>query len=224
MTDAQGLDLQIDYWNNVGPTKPLAHPVNLEQLGRYVQPSSRILDYGCGYGRALGTLQANAYTNLTGIDPARGMIAAARKNCPSIRFDVAEDYRRVNFPDASFDAVLLFAVLTSVPTDEGQRAIFSEIERLLSPNGILYISDMWLQKDARNIDRYVEGEKKYGIYGMFDLSDGATVRHHDPAWIETLTDGFETLHLEEIPVSTMNGNPATAFQWFGRKRGGTGQE
>ena len=60
MTDAQGLDLQIDYWNNVGPTKPLAHPVNLEQLGRYVQPSSRILDYGCGYGRALGTLQANA--------------------------------------------------------------------------------------------------------------------------------------------------------------------
>jgi SAM-dependent methyltransferase len=217
MTDTRGLDLQIDYWNNVGPTKPLAHPVNLEQLGRYVQPSSRILDYGCGYGRALATLQANGYTNLTGIDPAGGMITAARKNFPSIRFDVVEDYRRINLPAASFDAVLLFAVLTSVPTDEGQRAIVSEIERLLSPNGILYISDMWLQKDARNIERYVEGEKKYHIYGMFDLSDGATVRHHDPAWIETLTGGFETLHLEELPVSTMNGNPATAFQWFGRK-------
>jgi SAM-dependent methyltransferase len=217
MSETRRLDLQIDYWNNVGPTKPFAHPVNIEELSRWVSPAGPILDYGCGYGRALATLREHGFTNLLGIDPAPAMIAAARKNYPSISFEVADDYQKIAKPDASFQAILLFAVLTSVPTNEGQRAIVAEIVRLLAPDGVLYISDMWLQKDARNSERYNEGEKKYGVYGVFDLHEGLTVRHHDRAWIETLTKDFEVLHLEEIPVSTMNGNPATAFQWFGRK-------
>jgi hypothetical protein len=36
-------------------------------------------------------------------------------------------------------------------------------------------------------------------------------------WIRTLTAGFRTEHLSEIQVATMNGNSATAFQYFGRK-------
>src|SRR5439155_12126115 len=115
------------------------------------------------------------------------------------------------------DAVLLFAVLTSVPTNKGQRAILTETSRVLRPGGILYISDMWLQKDARNLERYVEGEKKHGVYGVFDLSEGVTVRHHEPKWIEELTNGYELQALEEIQVQTMNGHPSSAFQWFGRR-------
>jgi hypothetical protein len=107
-------------------------------------------------------------------------------------------------------------VLTSVPSNEGQRAIVSEITRLLRPGGVLYISDMWLQTDARNVERYGEDQKKYGIYGVFDLKEGVTVRHHDPAWIETLLDGYEALALDEIAVHTMNGHAAAAFQWIGR--------
>jgi hypothetical protein len=68
------------------------------------------------------------------------------------------------------------------------------------------------------VERYVEYEKKYGIYGVFDLREGATVRHHQRAWIDTLTKDYELLDLEEIQVHTMNGHPATAFQWFGRVR------
>jgi SAM-dependent methyltransferase len=217
MTDTRGLDLQIDYWNRIGPTKPFAHPVNVERLRQWALPGCRILDYGCGYGRALEILNANGYRDLIGVDPAPAMIAAARQNHPSISFDVLSDYRRANLPDESVDAVLLFAVLTSVPTDDGQRAIIAEITRLLRMGGVLYISDMWLQKDSRNVERYIEGEKKYGTYGMFDLSEGVTVRHHDPAWIGTLTRDYDLLALEDIPVHTMNGHSATAFQWFGRK-------
>jgi hypothetical protein len=95
--------------------------------------------------------------------------------------------------------------------------IIAEITRLLRPGGVLYISDMFLQADARNLQRYVEGEKRHGVYGVFDLRDGVTVRHHDRSWIATLTTGYEQLAVEEIPIETMNGNPATAFQWFGRK-------
>jgi SAM-dependent methyltransferase len=217
MSDTRRLDLQIDYWDRVGPSKLLAHPVNVDQLSRWASPSSRILDYGCGYGRALGTLAACGYTDLIGVDPAPAMIASARQNFPSLMFEVLEDYRRVDLPAASIDAVLLFAVLTSVPTDDGQRAIISEIKRLLRPGGVLYISDMLLQSDSRNVERYVEGEKKYGTYGVFDLREGVTVRHHERSWIETLTKDFAVLSFEEIPVRTMNDNPATAFQWFGRR-------
>jgi len=50
MSETRRLDLQIDYWNNVGPTKPFAHPVNIEELSRWLSPAGRILDYGCGKG------------------------------------------------------------------------------------------------------------------------------------------------------------------------------
>ena len=213
------LDLQIDYWNQVGPTKPFSHPINVEQLSRWIAPASRILDYGCGYGRALGVLHSHGYENLIGVDPAPAMIAAARQNFPTISFEVLGDFRNTGLPEASVDAVLLFTVLTCVPTDEGQRAIVAEITRILRPGGVLYISDMWLQTDARNIERYAVGEKKYGIYGVFDLREAVTVRHHDRAWIKELTRDYELLALDEIQVQTMNGHAATAFQWFGSRAG-----
>jgi SAM-dependent methyltransferase len=212
----RNLDLQIDYWNRVGPTKPFAHPVNIDQLKRWLEPDCRILDYGCGYGRALGLVHSNGYKNLIGVDPAPAMINAARERYPSITFEVLDDFRHTGLPDASVDAVLLFTVLTCVPGNESQRAIIAEITRLLRPGGLLYISDMWLQSDARNRDRYTRDENKYGIYGIFDLSEGVTVRHHDPVWIESLLANYQLLALDEIEVQTMNGHPATAFQWFGR--------
>jgi ubiquinone/menaquinone biosynthesis C-methylase UbiE len=157
------------------------------------------------------------YNNLIGLDPAPAMIAAARQKFPSLTFGVMDNYQHMDMPDASVDAVLLLSVLTCVPTDDGQLAIMSEITRVLRPHGVLYISDLWLQTDSRNMDRYARFEKKYGVYGVFDLREGVTVRHHEPAWIEMLTKGYEQLSLEVIAGETMNGNPATVFQWFGRK-------
>jgi SAM-dependent methyltransferase len=112
----------------------------------------------------------------------------------------------------------LFTVLTCVPTNQGQRAIVEEVGRVLRPGGLFYISDLWLQTDERNRERYVRDEPKYRTYGVFDLPEGVTVRHHDPSWIETLTRDFETVALDHIIVQTMNGHPAQGFQWFGLKR------
>src|SRR6185295_13220085 len=112
---------------------------------------------------------------------------------------------------ASVDAALLFAVLTCVPTNEGQLALIEEIDRVLRPGGLLYISDLWLQTDERNRERYARDEPKYGTYGVFDLPEGVTVRHHDPLWIEMLTRHFETLALDQVQIKTMNGNLAAGF-------------
>jgi hypothetical protein len=43
------------------------------------------------------------------------------------------------------------------------------------------------------------------------------LRHHDRQWIGELTSSFELMTLAELMVETMNGHPAEAFQWFGRK-------
>lgn len=192
--------------------------MNFERLDRWLDRDSRILDLGCGYGRVLGSLFEHGYHNLIGLDPAPAMVALARERYPLITFEVISAPPHLDPSDAAVDAVLLFSVLTCVPTDEGQRAIIREVGRVLRPGGLLYISDLWLQTDERNKDRYLAGQLKYGTYGVFDLPEGVTVRHHDPRWIESLMQDFDELALDAIDVHTMNGNPAKGFQWFGSKR------
>lgn len=211
------LDSQAEYWNRIGPTKTFAHPVNVDRLKTLLTPAARIVDFGCGYGRVLEILFEHGYRDLAGFDHASSMIAAARERLPSVELETLVA-PRLPLPDASTDAVLLFAVLTCVPGDEGQRAIVREIERVLRPHGLLYISDYWLQPDDRNRTRYQLGEAKFGTYGVFELSEGAVVRHHDRAWIRELTAGFSQVAMDELMLETMNGHLAEAFQWFGRRR------
>jgi SAM-dependent methyltransferase len=214
----QNLDCQVDYWNRIGPTKPFAHPVNLARLADHLGPGARILDFGCGYGRVAGFLWSQGYRNVIGVDPAPAMVEAARARFPELEFQVLADAPHVGLPDASVEAMLLFSVLTCVPGDGGQRAIIQEASRVLAPGGLLYISDLWLQSDSRNIARYEASQPRHGVYGIFDLPEGVTVRHHDRDWIDALTGGYERVALDEFRLPTMNGHTADGFQWFGRKR------
>lgn len=210
------LDRQLDYWDNEGPKKSFGHPINLQRLNGLLSLDSLIVDFGCGYGRCLGELFDSGYRNLFGFDFSPAMIAAARERFPKIQFEVL-DGPTCLLRQESVDAALLFSVLTCVPTDDGQRAILEELRRVMKPGGILYISDLWLQSDARNVERYKRDQPKYGTYGVFDLPEGVTVRHHSRDWIESLTTAFVTVAVDDIDVLTMNGNPAKAFQWFASK-------
>ena len=207
---------QIEYWNRIGPTKRFGHPVNLDRLRRLLVPESRILDVGCGYGRVLEILYGQGYRNLIGIDPAPAMVAAALRRLPGVTVQQMSP-SVLPLSDASVDGVLVFTVLTCVPTDEGQRDLIREIERVLRPGGLLYISDLWLQPDERNLERYERHRATYGVYGVFELAEGVVLRHHDRRWMEALTQNFAPVALDEIVVDTMNGHRAQAFQWFGRK-------
>jgi len=210
---------QAEYWNRVGPTKTFAHPVNVALLRTYLEPDSALLDYGCGYGRSAGILSTNGFQRVVGVDPAAEMIAIARRDYPQLHFEVMTNPPRVGAPDASFDGALLVAVLTCVPADNDQRAIVAEIARVLRSGGVLYVGDLWLQNDERNIARYERGSDVCGTYGVFDLREGVTMRHHDRRWFADLMSGFDTLHLADLEVHTMNGHTAIGFQWIGRKKG-----
>jgi SAM-dependent methyltransferase len=207
---------QKSYWDRVAQQKRFSHPLHLEWLECYLNSRARVLDYGCGYGRTLGELAQAGYQNVVGVDFSAGMLARCRQEFPQVSL-VRNDEGSLPFESDSLDAVLLFATLTCIPQNEAQRALIAEVERVLRPGGLLYISDLLLNEDARNRERYERYSKVYGTYGIFELPEGVVVRHHRREWIEELTASFTRLEYEPFSVITMNGNTSAAFQYLGRK-------
>jgi len=207
---------QTTYWNQVASQKAFGHPIDWGQLKDLIPRAVKVLDYGCGHGRLCGELWNNGFKNVIGVDSSTRMIEIARHTYPTLDFRIIEN-STFPFDDEAFDVVLLFTVLTSTPANEEQMAIVAESERVLRQGGILYVSDMPLQNDKRNRDRYEKFSSKYGINGIFKLPDGGVMRHHEMTWIHSLLKQFQQLSLREIDVTTMNGNKAKAFQYIGCK-------
>jgi SAM-dependent methyltransferase len=207
---------QVSYWNRIASKKRFSHPLRLDWLTRYSDKHARILDYGCGYGRTLAELLRAGFTNLVGVDFSERMLARARVEVPGPGL-IRNDGRNLAFRDDCFEVVLLFAVLTCIPNDDEQRRLVSEVGRVLQPGGLIYVSDLLVNNDARNLERYEQYAESHGCYGVFELPEGVVVRHHEQKWIEEITSGFEKLELEPFIVTTMNGNASSAFQYLGRK-------
>lgn len=210
---------QVNYWDSVARQKRFSHPLRAEWLAGRLETRARVLDYGCGYGRILAELAGAGYRNLVGVDFSAAMLARCRREVPGVGL-VRNDGRTLPFRSGSLDAVLLFATLTCIPQDEAQRALLAEVERVLRPGGLLYVSDLLLNEDERNRARYERGAEVYGVYGVFELPEGVVVRHHRREWVGELTGSFVELEYEPFTVTTMNGNTSAAFQYLGRRDGG----
>ncbi len=207
---------QKEYWNQVSATKEFTTLFHITEFEKYVGKDARILDVGCGYGRTLQELHELGFRHLAGIDFSKGMIERGRAQFPCLDLGVQET-EKIDFPDESMDAVLLFAVLTCIWEDSDQKALVREIERVLKPGGVLYVNDFLINQDERNKKRYTEYAPRYGTYGVFELPEGAVLRHHDEAWIQNLLSGFETLRYEHLSFTTMNGNRSNGFYFLGKK-------
>lgn len=208
---------QISYWDRVAQEKRFSHPLRLEWLAQYfTNPAARILDYGCGYGRTLAELHRAGYPRVVGTDFSAVMLQRANHEVPNLML-VRNDGSTLPIKSESIDAVLLFAVLTCIPGDDDQRIVLAEIERVLRPGGLLYISDLLVNDDLRNRERYEQYAERYKCYGVFELPEGVVVRHHETKWIAEITGSFHRLEYELFNVTTMNGNVSAAFQYLGRK-------
>jgi SAM-dependent methyltransferase len=210
------LDSQVAYWDAAATTKAFTHPLHLPWLDS-VDRHATIVDYGCGYGRTMAVLERHGFDNLAGVDTSPGMIAQARHLHPTTRFAVLDAPPTLATPDASVDVVLLFAVLTCVPGDDAQRRLVGELARALKPGGLLYISDLVLQDDERNRNRYDRFAERYGNYGVFETGDGAVCRHHPSDWFSSLLAGFQATDTRYLTVTTMNGHESAGIQILARK-------
>ena len=124
---------------------------------------------------------------------------------------------KIALPDNSVDAVILFAVLTCIVKNEDQQQLISEIHRILKPDGIIYVNDFLLNTDERNTSRYSRYRTKFGVYGAFELPEGAVLRHHSEEGIKELLHDFEQKEFEHLIFTTMNGNKSNGFFFIGKK-------
>lgn len=207
---------QRAYWNGLADTKEFTTPFQADIFTRLVPRDAAIVDVGCGYGRTLAELRDAGYTRLLGLDISERLIDRGQALHPDLDLRVQAS-PRLDLPDASRDAALVFAVLTCMVDDEDQRRLIAEIRRVLKPGGILYVNDFLLNSDARNRGRYARYPDKTRAHGCFVLPEGAELRHHDETWIRQLLSGFETLVWQTTVYPTMNGHCSNGFYWFGRK-------
>ena len=207
---------QREYWDSVSDTKEFTTPFQAEEFSGYVSKDALIVDIGCGYGRTLNELFLLGYTNTVGYDFSAGMIDRGKRQFPHLDLKIMTD-NRTDLSDGSVDAVILFAVLTCIAEDPEQEKLISEIYRVLKPGGILYVNDFLLNSDERNLTRYQKFEEKYGCYGVFELPEGAIVRHHSEERIDALLKDFSGREFERLTFTTMNGNRSNGFFYIGEK-------
>lgn len=203
------------YWDSVSEQKEFTTPFHANSFSKYVRQDGKILDVGCGYGRTLDELYHTGYRNLIGIDFSEGMVDRGKKQFPYLDLRVKET-DKIDLSDSSIDAVILFAVLTCICTNTEQIRLLQEIQRVLKPGGILYVNDFLLNIDERNITRYKQYQDIYGVYGVFELSEGAVCRHHDENWIKKLLGDFTGLEYQRLKFTTMNGHQSNGFYFIGQ--------
>jgi SAM-dependent methyltransferase len=201
------------YWDGAAG-KTFSHPLGVPFL-EALKPQCRILDFGCGYGRCVAELRSLGFQNVTGFDFSREMITRGKSEVPEL------DLRHIHAlpiheADDAFDVTMLVAVLTCIVADDDQASVLKEMRRLLRPGGIIFISDMLLQHDARNQKRYA-ARKDFGPFGVFETGGGALVRHHTDADVSRWLSGFELLDRRSVELHTMNGNPALGVQLVAKK-------
>jgi SAM-dependent methyltransferase len=214
--DLSSLEDQEKYWDRVSGEKEFTIPFRLDLFSAHVGREEPILEVGCGYGRILAELHRAGFGNLTGLDFSQKMIQRGHSLHPHL------DLRRCGpgglpFPDRTFKAVILVAVLTCIAGSKDQRGLVFEAARVLKEDGLLYLSDFMINRDPRNVRRYEKFKDKYGTYGVFELPEGGIMRHHSREHILELTGLFHPLAFEPQVFTTMNGHRSEGFCFLGKK-------
>lgn len=143
--------------------------------GAAIPPGGRVLDAGCGVGYG-STHLATTSAHVTGIDLATSAIAFARTRFPRNNLDFREmDVSRLDFPDASFDAVVSFEVIEHVDA-ETQARFVREVSRVLAPGGLFIAST-----PNRELYRAMHGSNPFHLAELSLSEFDSFLRHTFPS-------------------------------------------
>lgn len=135
-----------------------------EELALYIKEGSRILDIGCGNGRLYKYINDELRTTnyeYVGIDQSEELIKIAKKSLPTSLYEregflknippfekggrggifMVADIFNLPFKDGEFDVVAGIAFLHHIPSQELRVKVLKEIYRVLSPGGILFLTN-----------------------------------------------------------------------------------
>jgi len=109
----------------------------LKKLLNRLEPDASVLDLGCGSGDP-ADLEIAKKHKVTGVDISQTQINLARQKVPNGHF-IHGDADSVEFPSASFDAVVSFYTLEHIPR-RGHGNVLRHIYNWLKAGGYLLIS------------------------------------------------------------------------------------
>lgn len=201
-----------------------------------LRPDERVLDVGCGAGRAAWGLAGylgpeGGYCGFdtfpAGVDWCRENLAPRLPNFEFRTVDVfsgvynpyasvtAEDFR-FPYADASFDLVVLVSVFTHMlPADMGN--YLAEISRVLAPGGRMFATYYLMNDEVRGLlATHASNPDFTRRYGGFWVADPAS-REDAVAYEERLVRAM----LERVGLGVAKLVPG---RWCGREGGENGQD
>lgn len=114
----------------------------LSEVGQSLSAAGRVLDFGCGPGRALRSLHYRGVPkeNLYGSDIDAEAIEWAKENYERVaHFGVNNHEPPTLYPDHFFDCVYSVSVFTHLP-EEMQHRWLAELRRVTRPGGLLVLT------------------------------------------------------------------------------------
>jgi tRNA (cmo5U34)-methyltransferase len=131
---------------------PLVLDLVAATASAHLHAGDRILDLGCGAGNfTLRVLQDTPGLHCHLADLSRPMLDRATERVAAAGAAsvtaVQSDLRSLDFPDATFDAILAGAVLHHLRDDNDWEAVFRQLHRWLKPGGRLYVADLTVFDD-----------------------------------------------------------------------------
>ena len=107
-----------------------------EALGNPVQRSTKVLDFGCGWGRFLRFFWKDvAEENLYGVDVDPDVLETNRSNHVPGQLSHIEPTGQLPYPDSSFDHIIAYSVFTHLPQHVHQHWM-AEMKRVARPGCI----------------------------------------------------------------------------------------
>lgn len=108
-----------------------------QHLGKALTPDSRILDFGCGWGRMIRFfLKEVKADNLHGVDVDPLMIGFCRELFHLGNFSIGKPLPPTEFPDNSIDIIYAYSVFSHL-SEPAHLQWVREFSRILKPGGIL---------------------------------------------------------------------------------------
>lgn len=189
----------------------------LDQIMRgRIAPAARVLDAGCGRGRNLvyllraGVEVHGVDADPCAVDAARALAARLAPDAPADRFGTAA-VEALPFADASFDVVILSAVLHFARDRAHWRAMTDEAWRVLRPGGLWFArlaSDIGMEERVRALGG-----------GRFALPDGTERFLVDEAMLVGATARLGGVLLDPLKTTVVQGMRAMTT-WVARREAG----
>lgn len=111
---------------------------------------AKVLDIGCGNGKNMGIRKD---IHMTGLEQSSTLCEICAKKGLEV---VQGDARSLPFPNNSFDAVIMIAVLHHLPPIEQRTALF-EIKRVLKSGGVAMITCWAVEQPPSARRKFVRG-------------------------------------------------------------------